>query len=58
LFDIERGNVGGLDVAGRKVVMAADIPGAFANGNFTVRLYVDEGASAEQLRALEQFFTG
>jgi hypothetical protein len=58
LFDIERGNVGGLDVAGRKVVMAAEIPGAFANGNFTVRLYVDEGASAEQLRALEQLFTG
>jgi len=58
LFDIERGNVGGLDVAGRKVVMTAEIPGAFANGNFTVRLYVDEGASAEQLRALEQLFTG
>ncbi len=58
LFDIERGHVDGLDLAGRKVVMAADIPGAFAGGNFTVRLYIDEGASAEQRQTLEQLFTG
>ncbi|MCX7623387.1 MAG: DUF1326 domain-containing protein [Thermomicrobium sp.] len=58
VFAIERGHVDGLDLTGRKVVLAAEIPGAFAGGNFTVRLYVDDGASAEQRHALEQLFTG
>jgi len=58
LFDIEQGNVMGLNLAGRAVVLAADIPGAVAEGNLVVRLYMGRDVSAEQQRVLEQVFTG
>jgi hypothetical protein len=57
-FDIERGGSDGVDLAGRTAVMAVNIPGTFAEGNFTARLYVDDGADEPQQRALEQIFTG
>lgn len=58
LFDIERGKVAGQDLGGRRVVLAAEIPGSFAGGDFTVRLYIDKDATEEQQRVLEQLFTG
>ena len=57
-FDIERGGSDGVDLAGRTAVIAVNIPGTFAEGNFTARLYVDDGADEPQQRALEQIFTG
>ena len=57
-FDIARGAADGVDLAGRKAVIAANIPGTFAEANFTGRLYVDDGASEAQRAALEAIFHG
>lgn len=57
-FDIERGTSDGVDLTGRRAVVAVNTPGTFAEGNFTARLYVDDGADEPQRRALEQIFTG
>jgi hypothetical protein len=57
-FDIEGGSADGVDLAGRKAVVAVNIPGTFAEANFTGRLYVDDGASEEQRGALEAIFHG
>ncbi len=46
-FDIHRGTVEGIDVGGRKVVLAAEWPGNFFGGNGTARLYIDSRASAD-----------
>ena len=58
IFDVEQGNADGVDLSGRKVVVAAEWPGDFWGGNGTARLYVDEAASPEQHRELEAIFGG
>lgn len=58
LFDIERGRSAGVELSGRRVVMAGNIPGPFAGGNFTIRFYIDARASEEQRRELEAIFSG
>ncbi len=58
LFDVEQGRSDGVDLSGRRVVMAGNIPGPFANGNFTIRFYIDAGATEEQRRELEAIFSG
>lgn len=58
VFDIRQGNADGVNLGGTKVVFAFDLPGDFLGGNGTGRLYIDEGASAEQRRELEAIFTG
>ncbi len=58
IFDIERGGSNGVDLAGRRAVVAINIPSTFAEGNFTARLYLDDGADASQQGTLEQIFTG
>ncbi|GBD15131.1 hypothetical protein HRbin26_00017 [bacterium HR26] len=58
LFDVEQGNSDGVDLSGRRVVMAGNIPGPFAGGNFTIRFYIDARASEEQRRELEAIFSG
>jgi hypothetical protein len=57
-FDVEQGRADGVDLSGVKAVLAVNIPGSFAQGNFTARLYIDEKASEEQRRTLEEIFTG
>lgn len=57
-FDIERGSADGVNLSGRKAVIAINVPGTFAGANFTGRLYVDDGATDEQRRALEAIFHG
>ena len=57
-FDIERGSADGVDLAGRKAAIAVNVPGTFAEANFTGRLYLDDGASEEQHGALEAIFHG
>jgi hypothetical protein len=58
VFDVQRGNADGLDLGGRRVVLAADWPGDFWAGDGTARLYIDERATPEQRRALEAIFGG
>lgn len=58
LYDVEQGQVDGLDVGGTKVVFAAEWPGNFFGGNGKARLYLDATASADQRRELEAVFRG
>jgi hypothetical protein len=58
LYDIEQGQIDGIDVGGSKVVFAADWPGNFFGGQGTARLYLDDQASPDQRRELEAVFSG
>jgi hypothetical protein len=58
LFDIQQGNSDGIDLAGSRAVMAFDLPGDFVSGNFTVKLYLSDAASADQRRELEAIIGG
>ena len=57
-FDIRAGESDGVNLGGSKVAFAAEWPGNFFGGNGTARLYIDEGASADQRRELEAIFSG
>ncbi len=57
-FDVQSGNSDGIDLAGCKVVFMAHWPGNFFGGNGSARLFIDESASADQLRELEAIFSG
>jgi len=57
-FDIERGNSDGVNLGGTRVVLAAQWPGNFFGGNGTARLYLGDGASAQQRQELEAIFSG
>lgn len=58
IFDIQRGDSDGVDLSGTRAAFAADWPGDFWSGQGTLRLYVDEAASAEQRREIEAIFSG
>jgi len=55
---IEEGFSGETSLSGKTVIWAVDLPGAFADGNGTVRLYIDDTATPEQQRELETIFMG
>jgi hypothetical protein len=58
-FRIEQGEADGVDIGGRTVVVVDDFPGpTLYDGNASVRVYIDAGATAEQYGALEAIFTG
>jgi len=57
-FDVQQGSSDGVDLAGCKVALAADLPGDYFTGNATARLYLDSAATEEQRGALEAIFTG
>jgi len=57
-YDIEAGNSDGVDLAGCKVVVMAHWPGNFFEGNGTARLFIGDGASADQQRELEAIYSG
>jgi hypothetical protein len=58
-FQIEEGESDGVDLKGRTVTLAADWPGpTLFDGNGTARVYIDEGASDEQVRELSAIFQG
>jgi hypothetical protein len=58
-FRVRDGSSDGVDLGGRSVVFAVDFPGpTLFDGNATARLYVDEGATAEQRRELEAICSG
>jgi hypothetical protein len=47
-FNVERGQIEGLDVVGRTVVVAVDAPRLMSEGGWKVGMYVDDGATDEQ----------
>jgi len=49
LFRVNQGSSEGVDLSGRNVVVALDMPGpTMFDGNGTARLYIDDEASADQ----------
>ena len=57
-WHVDKGVVGGTDVSGRTLVILAHIPGNILKGNWRVRVYVDDGATAAQKDALLDVWTG
>jgi hypothetical protein len=57
-FDIQEGQFDGVDLSGRRVVLLLGFENSIVEGNATVRLYIDSGASDEQQAALEAIYGG
>lgn len=57
-FHVERGNVDGVDVSDRTVVLIADTPAQMTDGNWRLGVILDDGASDEQAQALGGVFGG
>jgi hypothetical protein len=57
-FHVDRGEVDGLDVSGKTVVIVADTPPVMADGNWRVGVVMDAGASPEQAAGLGAIFGG
>lgn len=55
---IDRGAVEGTDLAGRTIAVLGHIPGKPLEGSWRAAVYVDEGASEAQEKALLDVFTG
>ncbi len=55
---IDKGRFGDVDLSGVKYGFMADIPGRLGRGNWTVALFVDDAASAQQTKALTWIMTG
>ena len=58
VFDIREGDVQGVDISGRKVVIIADAPKIMTEGNWRLGVFIDDGASEEQFGKLVQVFSG
>jgi len=58
VFQILKGNYGAVDLGGTNAALAIYTPGAMGEGNWTLGVYVDEKASAQQREALERIFSG
>jgi len=59
IFRIQQGSADGIDLGGRTVASTWYFPGpTFLDGNGTGRVYIDEAATPDQLRALEAIFQG
>jgi len=57
-FDVRKGSSDGVDLSGTRVAFTAEWPGNFFAGGGKARVYVDDGASADQRRELEAIFSG
>jgi hypothetical protein len=57
-FNVESGDVEGLDVSGLTVVVVADTPAQMSDGNWRVGVVMDAAASPEQAQALGAVFGG
>jgi hypothetical protein len=58
VYHVESGDIEGVDVSGRTVVVLADTPKQMTDGNWRVGLIMDDGASQEQTQALGAVFGG
>ena len=57
-YHFDKGTVDGVDVTGRTIALLAHVPGNILQGNWTAAVYVDDGASAAQEKALLDVYTG
>lgn len=57
-FEVETGNVDGVDVSGRKFVLVGETPPAMADGNWKLGVFVDDGASADQVSKIGEVLSG
>jgi len=57
-FHVERGDVEGVDVSDRTVIVVADTPPVMAEGNWRVGVVMDAAASPEQAAGLGAIFGG
>jgi len=57
-FDVDNGEIDGVDVSGRSFVMIADTPPNMADGNWKVGVIVDDGANAEEVGKLGEVLSG
>lgn len=57
-WHVDKGQVNDTDVSGHTIVILCHIPGNILKGNWSVRVYVDDGATPEQKEALLNVWTG
>jgi hypothetical protein len=57
-FDVENGEIEGVDVSGRTFVMIGDTPPNMADGNWRVGVIVDDGANEEQVGKFGRVISG
>jgi hypothetical protein len=57
-FDVESGEIEGVDVSGRSFVMIGDTPPNMADGNWRVGVIVDDGANEEQVGKFGRVLSG
>lgn len=57
-FAIRDGQVEGTDVTGCKIVLIADTPKVMTDGNWRVGVFVDDGATDDQMDKLVKVFSG
>jgi hypothetical protein len=58
VFNIKEGEIEGTDVGGLAVAVIADTPKVMTEGNWRLGLFVDDGASDEQMEKLGGVFGG
>lgn len=58
VFDIGAGEIEGTDVSGRTIAVIADTPKVMTEGNWRLGMFVDDGASDEQMQKLTAVFGG
>jgi hypothetical protein len=58
-FRVREGNADGVNLGDRTVIFGGEFPGpTMFDGNATGRVYIDDGATADQRRELEAIFQG
>jgi len=57
-YHFDKGTIDGVDVTGRTLAIVDHIPGNILAGNLRVAIYVDDGASDAQEKALLDVYTG
>ena len=57
-WHMDKGSINGVDVTGRTIAILCHIPGNILKGNWNVRIYVDDKATAAQMDAVVSVWTG
>ena len=57
-FEVDNGQIDGVDVSGRSFVMIGDTPPNMADGNWRVGVIIDGGANEEQVARFGQVLSG
>jgi hypothetical protein len=58
VFNVREGEIEGTDVSGRRVAVIVDTPKVMTEGNWRLGMFVDDGASDEQVEQLTAVFGG